>query len=126
MRADSRARRFASAVACCLALAACSPPAAPVAYSGDVLGVDGRTYAPRARTGPFLPGHVIAVARKGRADELARDLGRLGLRASRAGTTIVQFIVAVPGGCELLWGEALRDGPAVEAAGEDRIYHPAA
>lgn len=109
----------------CLALAACSQRAG-VSYSGDVLVVDGRSYAPHSRTGAFLPGHVIAVARRGREDELERELQRLGLRATRSGKTIVQFVVAVPNGFELQWVEALRDVPAVEAAGEDRIFNPTA
>ena len=112
-------------LALCIALLACTQPKG-VSYSGDVLVVDGKTYALQSRTGPFLPGHVIVVARKGRADELEEELKRFGLSAARSGKTVIQFVVAVPNGFELQWVEALRNVPSVAAAGEDRIYAPTA
>lgn len=98
--------------------------AAQVAYSGDSLNVDGRIYSRNPSTGRFVPGQVLAVARDGRAEELAQELERLGLQAKRSGKAVILFLVSVPLGFELQWADALRTIPAVEAAGENTIYSP--
>lgn len=117
--------QVAAAVVALLTALGTGSAAGQVTYSGDVLNVDGRVYERNPYTFRHKPGEVIAIAKDGRADELAMEIKRLGLSAARSGQSFIMFLVSVPSGFELQWADALRDIPAVEAASDNRVELPA-
>jgi hypothetical protein len=96
-----------------------------VSYAGNVLAVDGQEFKPLSEpAGSFAPGQVIVIAREGKEDEVASELGRLSLHAKRQGVALVLFLVQVPVGFERQWAEALRKLPSAEAASTNDYMYP--